>query len=130
MPCQYPQYYGSLYYPQYHLSDFHDSDTICQWSLTRLDLHHVSCMSCPHLSLSVTAVQFHKRGFTISVGDLLLSLSILDIKSAMFSFCQLAQQFVKLLVSLEWLHVAEFVLSQNPSWLNCPEGLILVLPQL
>src|ERR1700676_3060267 len=123
-PCQYPCYYDSLYYPQYHVSDFQNSDSVCQWLLTGLNEHRATCVSCPLRSgLSDTAVLFQEGQFTVSVGDLSFRLSVLDIESASFSFCRLARRFVNLSVSTAWLRVAKFVLSQNPSWLNRPEDL-------
>jgi hypothetical protein len=116
--CQYPRYYDSIYYPQYHLFNFQDSDSICLWLVTGLEQHHTTCMSGLRLCLSGTAVQFSEGQFTISVGDLSLQMSVFDIESPVFSFCQLACQFLNLSVSAEWILVGKFVLSQNPSWLT------------
>jgi len=117
-PCQYPIYYDTLYYPQYHLTDFQDGDTVCQWLITGLDQHCATCESCLCSGLLDTAVHFQEGQFTISAGDVSLWLSVSDIESAIYIFCLLSQQFVNLLACAEWLCAAEFVLSQNPSWLN------------
>ena len=122
-PCQYPRYYDSLYYPQYHLSDFQDSNSVCQWLLSGLEQHRTTCSRRPCSDLGHTAVHYREGLFTIAAGNSSLSLTVADIESAVFSFCRLARQFVNLTAYTAWLPAAEFVLGQNPSWLNHSEEL-------
>ena len=118
-PHDYPLYYDSLYYPQFHEAIFDNPASVCIWLSHQFDAHAESCVSCTVCSpFSEFHVEYSADISLVTCGNTCMTLSRMDIESSTFSICGAVHCLCSSsCTSDDWSATALVVRSQKPAWL-------------